>query len=260
MDTSFDLLDRLDQFWKTGRGDDLHALLAMASERWEPMDIRADLCAADLEWRLRCGAPSILASSAPSQSPLPRATDYQAVLGEEWATPEVEQKLLETEWLGRSRFGDQPDVDQFAGPICKDPVWVDELAEQLDLIAPMHLSFFKRHDELLQCIVPARFIIGRANRHEPPAPAWIAAEKRAIVANANYRSLSRVQLAVRRVRVEEVELKNLSRLIPTQLKASTLQPGETVRCTLPLEIRFTHFRIQLACCSDFSVPPESEPS
>ncbi len=253
LDFSFDLFDRLDHYWNTHSGDDIEAILQTASGRCEPLDVRIDLCAADLEWRLRTGAESLTASSrrmAKKLSSIPRAIDYFKLLGNDGNLPHARKQLLEAEWVARSRFGDRPYVDDFACQIPTDEAWVGELSKLLDLIAPLQLSFHDGPEELTQSQVPAQFVIGRANRDEPDAPAWNAKDCRAIVANSQFRSLSRMQLAVRRVRVEEIELINLSRLIPSKLENGVLKPGEKTRRPLPLTIYFTHFHLEISCASD----------
>jgi hypothetical protein len=191
---------------------------------------------------------------------VPRASDYRKLLGDVWESGGVQQELLEAEWLARSRFGDRPDVDDFARQMPDNELWRDELGNLLDLIAPLRLSFHDGREEVMECRVPAQFVIGRANRKDPDAPAWNATENRAIVADAQVRSLSRNQLSVRRVRLEEVELVNVSRLIPTKLESKTLYPGEMIRRELPLTLFFTHFQLVIGCESDieFSLAPQNQ--
>jgi len=253
VEPSLDLLDRLDHYWTNRSGDNIEAIFHLAETRSDPLDMRVDLCAADLEWRLRTGAESLAKSSRRAVthlSAMPRAIDYQRLLGADWESPCVRQQMLEAEWVARSRFGDRPDVDDFARQMpCKD-AWRDELASLLDLIAPLQLSFYNNDESVMSCPVPAKFVIGRAKRDDPDAPAWNEKEKRAIVASYQYRSLSRAQIALRRVRLEEVEVVNLSRLIPCKLDVGILKPGETIRRPLPLSLFFTHFRLQICCESD----------
>jgi hypothetical protein len=253
MDTSFDIFDRLDHYWKNHSGDDIEAIVQAATSRGEPIDIRVDLCAADLEWRLRTGAISLTASSRSKMHTLtfpPRATDYRKLLSRDWDAPGVQQQLLEAEWIARSRFSDRPDVDDFARQMPENAAWGNELADLLDLICPLRLSFLESCEIVLQCHVPAQFVIGRANRNEAEAPAWNAVENRVIVANAQFRSLSRTQLSVRRVGVQEIELRNLSDLIPSKLENGNIKPGQKIRRSLPLVLYFTHFHVQIDCASD----------
>lgn len=246
MDSTFDLFDRLDDYWKTHSGDNIEAILKIATGRCEPIDVRVDLCAADLEWRLRTRSPSMR-----------RAIDYQKLLGRDGEAPDVQRQLLEAEWVARSRFGDRPDVDDFARQIPGNETWRDELGRLLDLIAPLRLSIHDGHEVVMECQVPAQFVIGRANRHDPNAPAWNAKEKRVIVANSQFRSLSRMQLSVRRVRAEEIELVNLSRLIHSKLEHGSLKPGEKIRHSLPLTLLFTDFFLQICCESDIEFALET---
>lgn len=258
MDPSLDLLDRLDHYWKNRSGDNIEAILQIAENRSDPLDVRVDLCAADLEWRLRTGTESLTKSSrraATRLSDLPRAVDYQRLLGSDWESPCVRQQMLEAEWVARSRFGHRPDVDDFARQMPYKDAWRDELASLLDLIAPLNLSFHNHQEVVMSFPVPAKFVIGRANRDEPDAPAWNEKENRVIVANAQFRSLSRAQIAVR---LEEVEVVNLSRLITCKLDFGILKPGESTRRSLPLTLFFTHFRLQICCASDIEFSLEND--
>lgn len=263
LDPSLDLFDRLDHFWKNHTGDDIVAILDLAAKRAESTALRVDLCAADLEWRLRIGTQSLTKSSRRAVSRLsaiPRAIDYRKLLGADWELPNVQKHLLEAEWVARSRFGDRPDIDDFALQLPSHTAWRDELASLLDLIAPLRLSFLNQMDEtVLSAAVTAEFVIGRAHREEPDPPAWNARKCRAIVAKATFRSLSREQILVRRVRVEEVELVNLSRLIPTQFNKETIKPGEKLRRALPLTLYFTNYRLQICSTSDIEFSLEKKP-
>lgn len=253
MGHSIELFDRLDLYWKTKSGDDIATLLKTATSRGEPSDVRVDLCAADLEWRMRTYTASLTTSSRQTTgklSSMPSATDYQELLGHDWELPAVRKQLLEAEWVARSRFGDRPHVDEFAGQMPETEAWRGELSDLLDLIAPLQLTFHDGNEVVGQCQVPAQFEIGRAKRNEHGPPAWNADENRAIVADARFLSLSRKQMSVRRVRLEEIELINLSRLIPSRLDNCILKPGDKISRPLPLILFFTHFRLQISCASD----------
>ena len=95
------LLDRLDFLWKDGLAPDLNELL---TDVHDPV-ARAELCAADLEWRWRSqGSGPIMAWSA---------SNYQAMMGTAWSLPACRQLLIDAEWLARSAWGDKPHIDHF---------------------------------------------------------------------------------------------------------------------------------------------------
>lgn len=176
---------------------------------------------------------------------VPRAKDYQSLLGPLSKLPECRKRLLETEWLARSQFGDRPDVDDFAHQMPENETWSDELADLLNTVAPLLMTFHEGHTIAFSCPAPSQFVIGRGNRDEPDAPAWNAKERRAIVANTDYRRLSRSQLSARRVRLEEIELTHISKNAPIELLFVAINPGKTFRCGLPLRITFDRFALNI---------------
>jgi len=244
-----DFFDRLDAHWKSRNADDIRVILKSAELQGESPRDRIDLCAADIEWRwrTRTGPLGTEPLKAARITAVPRAKDYQSLLGPLWDLPECRKRLLESEWLARSQLGDRPDVDDFARQIPENETWSDELADLLNTVAPLLITFHEGHTTELSCPAPSRFVIGRGNRDEPDAPAWNAKERRAIVANTDYRRLSRTQLSVRRVRLEEIELKNISKSAPTELSFTSIHPGQTLRCNLPLRITFDRFALNIRC-------------
>jgi len=246
LNTALDLFDRLDEHWKARNRDDIRAIFQSAQNHGEPIDVRIDLCAADIEWRWRTRSGP-LGTHGSNASSFPTAKDYQALLGPLWELPACQQRLLETEWIARSQYGDRPNVDQFASQMPQCGAWRDELASLLDTVAPIQLTFHENYTHVMTCPAPPQFVIGRATRDEPAAPAWNATARRAIVANADYRILSRTQLGVRRVRLEEIEIANVSQNSPAQLPFSMLNPGQTLRCGLPFRITFGRINLQIQC-------------
>lgn len=250
MDPAFDLLDRLDHYWKTQSGTDLAGLLMSPDGRNAPIDVRVDLCAADLEWRFRTMMSDSNGASRPMAKnllSLPRAIEYETLIGSAWQSIVVRQRLFETEWIVRNRYGDSPDVDEFARQVPDAPSWSEDLADALDLISPLQMAFQDHFEQLFRVHAPSSFVIGRANRQDPSPPAWNGQARRAVVADGRYRSLSRNQLSVRRIRVEEVELTNLSHLIPSKLHDVTLLPGQVIRRCLPLTLFFGQIQVRIFC-------------
>lgn len=249
-----DFFDRLDLHWKSRNQDDIRSILRSAENDGQPSEVCIDLCAADLEWRWRmaagpqgCWTPGPLGESESMLTPTPAAKDYQPLLGPLWQTPDCRKQMLGAEWLSRSQFGDRPDVDQFADSVPSfewDTQW---LADLLDTVAFLQIDFHNVHTLVLTCPGPSEFTIGRATRDEPSAPAWNAEQRRAIIANVDYRQLSRTQLQVRRVRLEEIEVTNISKSAPVQLSLGFLEPGQSQRCFLPFRITFDQCTLQIRC-------------
>ncbi len=250
LNSPLDHFDRLDAYWKTRGGDDIRAIYQAAESRQESADVRIDLCAADIEWRWRTRSAPLgfaVAKVGHTSAAVPLATDYRSLLGPLWDLPDCRKRLLETEWLARSQFGDRPDVDDFARQMPENKTWPDELAGLLDTVAPMQMTFHEGHSLVLSCPAPNQFVIGRGTRDEPDAPAWNAKDRRAIVAGVDVRQLSRTQLSVRRVRLEEIEIINISKNVPTELLFVTLNPGQAFRCHLPQRISFDRFALNIRC-------------
>lgn len=250
MSPALDLLDRLDAHWKTRNRDDIRVIYKSAEMQADSAADRIDLCAADLEWRWRTHSEPLsveVAKGMRESKAFPVASDYRSLVGPLWELPECRKRLLEAEWLARSQFGDRPDADDFARQMPEHATWPEELASLLDTVAPLQMMFHDGHALMLSSPAPAKFVIGRATREEPDAPAWNAKDRRAIVANVDYRQLSRTQLSVRRVRLEEIEVTNISASTPTQLPFTTLHPGQTARSAVPLRITFNRFTLHIRC-------------
>ena len=241
------LLEQLDEQWARGQTADLAALLRMVHGE-DGNDLRVELCAADLEWRWRTGAEKIAskATSAATLPARPHASDYRTLLGELWDDPACRREILEAEWCARSVWGDAPDVDEFASKFSMQPDWNAELAEKLNSIIPLVIAVTRnKSDASLLVHVEHDFVMGRQSVGEPPAPAWLESSRRLVIANADNRGVSREQLRMRRTRMAEVELTNLSRVSPGRFENRILLPGDSMRLGVPWRMTVGELEISI---------------
>jgi hypothetical protein len=231
------LLDRLDFHWKDGLAPDLNELL---KDFRDPVG-RAELCAADLEWRWRSQGLSLIAAW--------KASDYQAFLGDAWSMPNCRQILIDAEWLARSAWGDKPHIDHFVAHHQLADTQRASLLNKLDQVVQMKLIVGCNSKSVLEFNVPSDITLGRQNPWEPSSPAWIPETGRLVVADIQQRSISRKQLGLRRVRVEEIELINLSERRTLKIDIFEISPGGTMSAFLPFVFRFQHLTISAVAAS-----------
>lgn len=243
------LLEQIDEQWKIGAPPDLKTLLVQV-----PADegaLRVELCAADLEWRWRTEFPaeSLGADSRPSLPEKPKASDYRELLADHWDDMACRRNLLEAEWCARSLWGDPVDVDEFAQQLPSESGWSERLSQQLHGFAPLDATLQGQTpgDRPRVFRVSQEFVIGRQQKGEPAAPAWVQAEGRLIVAGRSFRDLSREQFRVRRTKLLEVEVTNLSKN-EVQFVDSTLLPQAAMRIDLPFEVEAGTLKLAIDRC------------
>ena len=235
-----DLLAILDEQWSDGRGDVADLLGKVGNDNSQ---LAIDLCASDLEWRWRLSHDVTDSDTAITRS----AVDYRPLLGDRWDDLDVQRELYEAEWIARSLWGDQPHVDEFAAQLPEIDQWNDELAQQIDSLSPLTVTLqgesLKRS---LSVRVGPTFVLGRQGTNDSPAPSWSIKEQRLVVANAHFRTISREQLRVRRIRESELELKNLSKVVPFENEDFLLQPSAAILTPLPVTLKVGELDLQFS--------------
>jgi hypothetical protein len=234
------LLKELDDHWENGLAPDIVKMLSRAGSA------SVELCAADLEWRWRrsrhTGTASGLAAILPER---PAAVDYQALIPELWRIRECRLELIESEWIARSVWGDEPHVESFLKLWAADGVTAEALMRKLGAVSPLFLSVFRDGFCKLTIPAPAEFIIGRRKSDEPPAPAWIPDTRRLLMAEGTDLKISRNQASVRRTRIREVYIENLSAKAELPLGSRTLRPRSHCHLPIPLQVAFNGVQIVL---------------
>lgn len=231
------LLDRLDFLWKDGLAPNLNDLLAGCHD---PM-ARAELCAADLEWRWRVQGLSPITAWP--------ASNYQAILGDAWSLPACRQLLIDAEWLARSAWGDKPHIDHFVAHHQLAESQKGSLWKKLDQVVQMKLIVGCSSKNVFEFSVPFDITLGRQNSWEPSSPAWLPDTGRLVVADMQQRNISRKQLGLRRVRVEEIELINLSERRALKIDIYEIAPGGTMNAFLPFVFSYNNLSISVVAAS-----------
>lgn len=229
--SDMDLLERLDEQWSAGSPADLPALLHQVPT--DQRHVSQELCAADLEWRWRSDE-----SPADETFPAnPRADDYAAMLEGQWQDIQCQKNIMEAEWCARCVWGDAPDVDEFAARLPTLDNWSTELTRQLHSLVPWTIELTSpslKHPVAFGA--SGNFVVGRQGRGDPPAPAWVEKSDRVIIANSHFRIISRAQLRIRRTRVREMEMTNVSQTTRHKLGNTTLFAKESTRLSFPCSI------------------------
>lgn len=230
-----ELIQALDEQWAAGKPD-LAALLQQVPAG--NAELALELCAADLEWRMR--------NLSRESTALPCAQDYADSLGFQWTELPCRRNLLEAEWCARSLWGDCPNVDRFAENLPEVQDWADELSRQLNGLVPLIIRLDGNSLRGMQPHFRAndRFTVGRQGTGDPAAPGWSSEQNRLIVANAHFRKISREQLQVRRTGTKEIELANLSSAVPIQSGSIDLLPGASDLIALPCRLQLGEVNLE----------------
>jgi hypothetical protein len=246
-----ELLDRLDNQWRKGIIPNLEELLRDLND--SEHEGRAELCAADLEWRWRTrkhGRPIAMTQGTATQPARPSAQDYQSLLGDAWQLPACQQRVIDAEWLARSAWGDKPHIDRFLGEYQLPESRTESLGQQLEQVVQMKLTVEQHSQIQLEISAPQDIILGRQNTWEPAFPAWIPAEQRLVVADVHQRNMSRKQLRLRRVRAEEIELTNVSGGGAIQVDRFALAPGQTMNAFVPFIFTINDLKLSVITTSN----------
>jgi hypothetical protein len=244
-----ELLDQLDQFYLLGGQVDDTGLVSRARELG--MEATVELCCADLEWRWRMRSkkplaernkPATVTASFRRRSALPPtivtsafpcASDYQSLLSPWWLMPKCRSTLLETEWIARSVWGDQPRVEQFLKCIGSQSLTRESLLSTLEVLSPIEIRVCNSSTPAYQQLVPSRFTVGRQKVSEPPPPFWSVRDHRLVAWEINTMQVSREQLLVQRSRIHEIEITNLSSSRDLDIEGCRLGPRQAGHAALP---------------------------
>lgn len=239
MESLESLLKELDDHWQNGITPDLAEMLHRAGYPHDSGCV--ELCAADLEWRWqKPGREAKKHATGPSATlPLrPVAFDYQALIPDLWRIRRYRLQMMESEWIARCAWGDHPHFESFLKLWSADGVTMEGLMKKLQTISPLYLSVFTQGRCAVKAAAPPEFIIGRQRSAEPSSPAWIPSTRRLLIAGITDCRYSRNQVRIRRTRMREVCIENLSAKAETPLNYCILRPLESRDFPLPLQIVF----------------------
>ncbi len=246
-------LDELDECWgdeTTGSRCLQHIVRSLPSELENREDVIVELCCADIEWRWRsqnkwfaATSPLIDPNSTQPQSMIPL---YEGILNELGDRPDNRRRLMLAEWRARSAWGDCPDLSEFVQASGFDQSASESLLEELDALAGLRVRI-EMDDAIFECQVVGEFEIGRQNINEPLPPKWLVDENRLLVARLEQTEVSRRQLVVCRTRVNEVEIRNVSRNVSIAIQSDVVSPGDCVRARLPVAFKLQSGKVSLSC-------------
>lgn len=234
----FELAEELERLWANGEPVDLSRMLhCLSAEHFSAL--AEDLCAIDLEWRIRRTAQADV--SLADECRAISAADYADLLGSLWRNEDCRGRLYETEWLARALWSDDPAAETFATQIGEN-LTADRLLAALEVVSPLSLTA-KRKDKLIQVRCGSHFVVGRQSGEDPEPPAWVDAQRRLVIADRDRLSLSRRQMGVARLCRRRIRVTNLSRTVRIRVLDERLQPGVSAEFDLPLTVQIDDLRL-----------------
>jgi hypothetical protein len=241
------LLKELDDQWTKGLVPDISALLHRAG--YPQVTSCIELCAVDLEWRWRWTSGDATRQVPPSTVALPArpvAHDYRSLILEHWHIRECRLQMMEAEWIARGVWGDQPNVESFLDVWGVDGVTPELLMKSLEKVAPLFVNVLHEGLCVFTAAVSSEFIMGRRQDDEPLSPHWMPTRQRLVVAELTDTKCSRNQAQLRRTRMNEVFVANLSQKVEMRLGSYILRPQDGCHLPLPLHIAVGDVRLVLS--------------
>ncbi|GAB5406312.1 MAG: hypothetical protein Aurels2KO_45430 [Aureliella sp.] len=246
-------LDELDECWGTASDGAvcLQEIIDDLPDGCEDRDeLVIELCCADMEWRWRSGRNCFVGTTRPDD---PDATQshsmlsiYDVYLDQLAGREDHRKRLVLAEWRARSAWGDCPDLSDFVQASGFDDSVCESLQEELDALAGLRVRI-EMDDAVLEHQVVGEFELGRQNVQEPTPPSWLADKNRLLVARLEQTEVSRRQLVIRRTRMNEVEIANVSRNVSVAIRNSIITPGDRIRAALPIAFKLQSGKVTLSC-------------
>jgi len=245
-----ELLDRFEHEWVTGASPPNLLEFCCQGAKSELLSAPAvlQLAMTDLEFRWR---------KAPGELPLALRW-YQTNLQEfGFGLREVEQ-LGRHEFVVRCYWGDQPTIEDLVAeqfPDASARATEERMRvylEQLDQAFPLTASVTVAGRHYFRCHLTSPCELGRRRTGEPLPPALLPLNHpphhRLLIADRQQNNISRQQLLLRRVALDQVDITALSSNVGCHVGGYRLPVRQAVRCPiipLGLEIRFHHVILHL---------------
>lgn len=245
-----ELLDRFEHAWLAGSTPPDLLDFCRRGAKSELLSAPAvlQLAMTDLEFRWR---------KAPRELPLTLRW-YRVNLREfGFGLREVEQ-LGKHEFVVRCYWGDQPTIEDLVaeqfpdGSALATEERMRAYLEQLDQAFPLTANVTVDDRHYFRCHLKSPCELGRRRTGEPRPPALVPLDHsphhRLLVADRQRNNISRQQLLLRRVGLDQIDITALSRNVGCHVGGYRLPFRQAVRCPiipLGLEIRFHHVILHL---------------
>ncbi|MFN7877092.1 MAG: hypothetical protein ACK5PB_17370 [Pirellula sp.] len=252
-ETVIEILDRIDRGWQSRSPVPVSELLA-SMQNCGDLDSVSEVLAADSEWRWRIAGFNAQASNS---SVLKNNSDRKPHTVEHYLEemPELREekecalKLIESEFLARSRWGNPPTISEFADRFPDVECLDQHLARVLDEHAPIWVSRESRvvlYTSVQSVAIQTPLVIGRCTKEERSSNWLTNGNKRLIIAGNSERGVSREHVRVTRVAIDRVLVVNISSQSVLGINGVDIFPGVAQQLLLPVSLDIGASRLRLA--------------
>lgn len=252
-ETVIEILERVDRGWQSRNPVPVPELLGNLQQEGD-MACVSEVLAADSEWRWRVAGFNAQASD---ESVLKNRSDRKPHSVEHYLE-EIPQllgdgdcvlRLIESEFLARSRWGNPPTIAEFADRFGNIEGVAQHLADALDEHVPLWVLRAGRvvsSSQVARVTVRTPLVIGRCTREERHGK-WLTNEsRRLIVADNNEPGVSREHVRVTRVAIDRVLIVNISSQSMLGINGVDALPGSAQQLLLPVTLDVGASRLRLA--------------
>jgi hypothetical protein len=252
-ETVIEILERVDRGWQSRCPVPVSDLLT-SLQNDEDMDSVSEVLAADSEWRWRVAGFSAEASVEPV---LKSASDRKPHSVEHYLQeiPRLREetdcvvKLIESEFLARSRWGNPPVIAEFSDRFPDIGGLDQHLANVLDEHAPIWVSREGRvvsSPQVPRVTVQTPLVVGRCTKEERNGKWLTNGYRRLIVADNNEPGVSREHVRITRVAIDRVLIVNVSSQGTLGINGVDVLPGSAQQLLLPVTLDVGVSRLRLA--------------
>lgn len=252
-ETVIEILERVDRGWQSRSPVPVSELLA-SLQNSEDLDSVSEVLAADSEWRWRIAGFNAEASTEPV---LKNNSDRKPHTVEHYLDEipnlrdgkECAIKLIESEFLARSRWGNPPTISEFADRFPDVESLDQHLARVLDEHAPIWVSRESRvvsNTSAQRVAIQTPLVVGRCTKEERSGNWLTNGNKRLIIADNHEPGVSREHVRVTRVGIDRVLVVNISSQSVLGINGVDVLPGSAQQLLLPVTLDIGASRLRLA--------------
>jgi hypothetical protein len=252
-ETVMEILERVDRGWQNRSPVPVSELIA-SLQNSEDMDSVSEVLAADSEWRWRIAGFSAEASAEPvlksNSDRKPHTVEhYLEEIPDLREEKDCALKLIESEFLARSRWGNPPTISEFADRFPDIECLDQHLARVLDEHAPIWVSRESRvvsSTPVQRVAVQTPLVVGRCTKEERSGKWLTNGNKRLIIADNSEPGVSREHVRVTRVAIDRVLVVNISSQSMLGINGVDVLPGSAQQLLLPVTLDVGPSRLRLA--------------
>ncbi|MCU0710448.1 MAG: FHA domain-containing protein [Pirellula sp.] len=251
--TVIEILDRIDRGWQSRSPVPVSELIAPLQDSFD-FDYLSEVLAADSEWRWRLAGFNAEPSSEPGvYSEADRnphfVEDYLEQFPKLRGEVSCVLKLIESEFLARSRWCNPPMIAEFVDRFDQIDEVDQHLVKVLDEHAPIWVARDSRavsSSQSHQFTVKTPLIVGRCTKEERNGK-WLTNDfRRLIVADNDEPGVSREHVRITRVAIDRVVIANVSSQSMLGVNGVDVLPGSAQQLLLPTTLDVGPSRLRLS--------------